>query len=101
MHPAWKPPNRAAAALGASTLASLVERTLAQAPLYVRPETAITLVNPLPEVTWAYVNRTRQEYGGHWAASFGSDVHRASEADIRATVARKDPDVVAYRKAAP
>jgi hypothetical protein len=98
MNAAWMPPSRSEASQKANELASLVEGMLAA---HGRQQEPITLVNPIPEVSWAYVCATRKEFGGHWAASLGGKVERAAGVDIQATVTRKNPEVAAYRKAAP
>ena len=56
--------------------------------------------DPHPAVSWAYVGSTRPEWGGHWAPSFGFEGARASAEDIASTVARKEPELAEYRRAA-
>lgn len=100
MSPSWKPPRRADMLKLADTLASLAEHAIANPPWSLRAGEAITLHDPHPSVAWAYVDRTRQEWGGHWAPSFGQQVVDASSDDIRVTLDRKEPELVAYRLAA-
>jgi len=101
MHPTWQPPSRGNSSNLLEDLATIVEHAIADPPRFIRPGEPITLRDPHPDVTWAYIDTTRKDLGGHWQPSFAHDVFRASAADIQCTVARENPDVEGYRRVAP
>ncbi len=99
MSPNWVPPNRQEAARVAAELASIVERTLASPPPWPRDKEPFTLRDPSPQVSWAYVSRSN--YGSHWQPSIAGEVLGVSQADLQTTIARKEVEIMEYRKAAP
>jgi len=100
LRPAWQPPGRSNMAKLADALALIADEAIANPPPFIRPGEPVILRDPHPDISWAYVARTRQELGGHWAPSFAQNVIRSSAADITATVARKEPEVDIYRRVA-
>lgn len=92
---AWRPDKSKTRNL-ANELAAVVEQALTEPPPFLRCGERIILKNPHPDVSWAYIDRTRQDLGGRWAPSFAGGVRCASVDDIRATMARKDPKVGVY-----
>jgi len=100
LRPSWQPPSRSNMPRLADELALIADEAIAKPPPFIRPGNPVTLRDPHPDISRAYVARTRQELGGHWAPSFAQNVIRSSAADITATVARKDPEVDIYRTVA-
>jgi hypothetical protein len=98
LRPAWCPGATKAQTL-ADEFASMIEKALVKPRPFSRPDEAITLREPHPELTWAYIDRSK--LGGHWAPSFAHNIQRASIDDIRSTVERKEKEIAAYRSAAP
>jgi hypothetical protein len=97
--PDWLPPDKRATARLAWELAAIVETAGHEvAPDSTKP---LTLNDPHPAVSWAYVASTRAEWGGLWAPSFGFEGMRAAADDIASTVARKEPDLSEYKRASP
>jgi len=98
--PAWNPPGRSDFRRVADEFAAIARRAITTPPPFIRPGEPIELRDPHPDVCWAYIDRTHPELGGHWAPSFAGQVLRVSAEDIKATVARKEPEIAAYRQVA-
>lgn len=96
--PDWQPPDRRMVPLLAAELAAVVEA--AGNEVSSDSETPLTLIDPHPAISWAYVGSTRPEWGGHWAPSFGFEGALAGSDDIASTVARKEAELAEYRRAA-
>ncbi len=97
--PDWVPPVRLETARLATELAAVVAAACQQLdPDSTKP---LTLVDPHPALSWAYVGSTRAQWGGRWEPSFGFEGMRASAQDIASTVARKEPELAEYKRAAP
>lgn len=94
----WHPGTTKAQTL-ADEFATMIEEALVEPRPFSRPGEAITLRGPHPELSWAYIDRSK--LGAHWAPSFAGSVQSASADDIRSTVARKEREIAAYRSAAP
>jgi hypothetical protein len=100
--PAWNPESKRTENFKLpDQLSDVVERALSGPPPYLRSGDPITLKDPHPDVSWAYIARAGQELGGNWAPNIAGSVQRASADDIQATVARKDVNVRVYRESAP
>ncbi len=99
MSPNWVPPGRQDAARIAAELSSIIERTLASPPPWPRDKEPFTLKDPFPGVERVYVSRSN--YGNHWQSSIAGHVLSVSEADLQATIARKEVELQEYRQAAP
>jgi len=97
--PDWLPPDKRGAVRLACELAAIVEA----AGHKVNPDSTkpLMLRDPHSAVSWAYVGSTRAELGGHWAPSFGFEGMQATTDDIASTVARKEPELAEYERAAP
>ncbi len=57
--------------------------------------------DPHPDVSRVYIGSTRKSLGGHWEPLFAGHTLHATPEDIRETVRRKEPEIEAYRLAAP
>jgi hypothetical protein len=98
--PDWQPNGRRRSVL-ADRLAELVEQVVQRVSLVKQVGKPFTANDPLPEVSWLYVAAVRPEVGSHWGPSFAFTVESASAADVRATLAKKEVDVAAYRLVTP
>ena len=96
----WRPPKRDGTAMLASELASVAAEVFAKHFANGRAAEPITLRDPHTNVSWAYIALASHSGEGNWAPSFLQSVDRASEDDIRVTIARKEPEVENYRRAA-
>ncbi len=95
--PDWLLPKPWQASLLASELATWVRSvSVGVAP---EPGARRTFVNPHPALSWAYVGNSRVD-PGRWSVSHGHCDERATAQDVIATVARKEPELAEYLKAA-
>lgn len=98
MNPTWAAPNRLQSSSLVTDLATIVERTLATPPAWPLDKEPYTLRDPHPEVSWAYISRSN--CANHWQSSISGEVLGVTEADVRATVERKETELPAYRQVA-
>jgi hypothetical protein len=96
----WKPPKRDTAAKFANELASVAADVYTKHFAKSLSAEPVTLRDPHPSVSWAYFAMSSRNSAGHWAPSFLQRVQSTSDDDIRATIAKKEPKVNDYRKAA-
>jgi hypothetical protein len=99
--PSWKTPRKTEAQRFASELAEMAQRYAAELSSSISDDEPITVRDPHPSISWAYFALAGEGSEGHWAPSFAQSVQPATGDDIRATVARKESEIVEYRLAAP
>ena len=94
--PEWVPPSRKAFGTLAGELADIVEAEAVR--LTSESTRPVQLRNPHLAIRWVYI--ARSSLGVEWRPAFGFSGSAATEADVKATVARKEPELVHYRVAA-